>query len=427
MTNNKFTLQEEFIPRVKTSLFEGYTLEEEFRLTEDGIDIGSDEGSVPAADTATAEPTSTDTSETNIAADSPEVTELIKKINDTLTKINDKFEKSDHKNEDTSNLKHIRDLINNINTAIASDRGQNYSELGNKIAGFLRELSTELTKMDSEIKSDNIHKTNFLTDSRLIKEIMSTITAGKTDKNTINKISGIMTDFTAILRGLTDDATKEAVSSTASVQQAIKLLKAAKAILENSPTKELIAKISIAVDELYNEVDKLQEAVDFNALSRACDEFVQATATTIKNNYTQLQTEKEVELDNTTDNIDWDKEYKTAVDKNEFWQRYYKGAWGKYAQQIYALGKPFREECTKLGFTESSNPFIKYLKGWAINNIFAKGNNFPTDTYTAIHDAVASGYLNSKDLRQDNDLYLMYHPIFITEARSIRESLQLLQ
>ena len=304
MTNNKFTLQEEFIPRVKTSLFEGYTLEEEFRLTEDGIDIGYDEDAASATDTTTAETTSVDNTETNIATDSPEVAALVKKINETLTKINDKFEKSNHENKDTSNLKHIRDLINNINTAIASNRDQNYTGLGNKIAGFLRELSVELTKMDNAIDSDNIHKTNFLTDSKLIKEIMSTITAGKTDKNTISKISGIMADFTAILRSLTDNATKEATGSTASVQQAIKLLKAAKAILENRPTEELIAKISTAVNKLYDEVDKLQEAVDFNALSRACDEFVQATATTIKNNYTQLQTEKEVELDNTTDNID---------------------------------------------------------------------------------------------------------------------------
>lgn len=96
------------------------------------------------------------------------------------------------------------------------------------------------------------------------------------------------------------------------------------------------------------------------------------------------------------DSTDWTARFKNTTDKTLFWTEYFKTAWGKYAQRVADLGKPFRDECETLGFVETTNPFISFLKEYLVNK------NFPIDAahYALIHNMAAEAsrrnYINFK-------------------------------
>ena len=96
------------------------------------------------------------------------------------------------------------------------------------------------------------------------------------------------------------------------------------------------------------------------------------------------------------DSTDWTARFKNTTDKTLFWTEYFKTAWGKYAQRVADLGKPFRDECETLGFAETTNPFISFLKEYLVNK------NFPIDAthYALIHNMAAEAsrrnYINFK-------------------------------
>lgn len=104
-------------------------------------------------------------------------------------------------------------------------------------------------------------------------------------------------------------------------------------------------------------------------------------------------------LNSLGDGQDWGKRYASAQDKAVVWQAYLKTVWKEYADDVNALGEPFRQECEKLGFNGASNPFIAFLEEYLVKK------HYPIDRthYFAIHNAVVNGYLKRTDLVSPKD------------------------
>ena len=111
---------------------------------------------------------------------------------------------------------------------------------------------------------------------------------------------------------------------------------------------------------------------------------------------------KEAETDSSaTIETNWDREFRTAVDKEVFWSSYIKRAWGQNADKINSISKALKIECTNYGFRDELNPFLSYIKEYYLNSEY----NMLPQVYFAIHDAVASNYLSMDDLDNNKGTY----------------------
>ena len=198
--------------------------------------------------------------------------------------------------------------------------------------------------------------------------------------------------------------------------QIVALTKAYKLIYKVSQTSEKEydnnETISQAVEMLNNALEKVTEAGDDASKIEAKNNFIDRCEELANNNAAKIidtltvseynQTNLETNLDSSSD---WDKEYKDTPDKNLFWEKYYSGAWGENADKIEALGESFKQECTVLGFTEITNPFLAFIKKYYTEDIEmqnkgekAKGYDVDLQHYEAIHNAIAENKLLKRDI-----------------------------
>ena len=170
--------------------------------------------------------------------------------------------------------------------------------------------------------------------------------------------------------------------------------------------------ISEAVKELSDALKKVAEAHNAEAKNNAKNNFITLCEEITKDDIAELidnltvnnysQTGLETSL---SKNIDWAKEYKSTPDKDLFWNKYYNGAWGKNADKIKSLGESFKQECTVLGFTEITNPFIAFIKTYFTEDAEmqaagkkAAGYYIDIQHYEAIHNAIAENKLLKRDI-----------------------------
>ena len=198
--------------------------------------------------------------------------------------------------------------------------------------------------------------------------------------------------------------------------QIVALTKAYKLIYKVSQTSEKEydnnETISQAVEMLNNALEKVTEAGDDASKIEAKNNFIDRCEELANDNAAKIidtltvseynQTNLETNLDSSSD---WDKEYKDTPDKNLFWEKYYSGAWGENADKIEALGESFKQECTVLGFTEITNPFLAFIKKYYTEDIEmqnkgekAKGYDVDLQHYEAIHNAIAENKLLKRDI-----------------------------
>ena len=228
----------------------------------------------------------------------------------------------------------------------------------------------------------------------------------------LNKIDNIVQTTIDGLANITNSA-KEIKTKD---DQIVALTKAYKLIYKVSQTSEKEydnnETISQAVEMLNNALEKVTEAGDDTSKIEAKNNFIDRCEELANDNAAKIidtltvseynQTNLETNLDSSSD---WDKEYKDTQDKNLFWEKYYSGAWGENADKIEALGESFKQECTVLGFTEITNPFLAFIKKYYTEDIEmqnkgekAKGYDVDLQHYEAIHNAIAENKLLKRDI-----------------------------
>ena len=228
----------------------------------------------------------------------------------------------------------------------------------------------------------------------------------------LNKIDNIVQTTIDGLANITNSA-KEIKTKD---DQIVALTKAYKLIYKVSQTSEKEydnnETISQAVEMLNNALEKVTKAEDVASKIEAKNNFIDRCEELANDNAAKIidaltvgeynQTNLETNLDSSSD---WDKEYKDTPDKNLFWEKYYSGAWGENADKIEALGESFKQECTVLGFTEITNPFLAFIKKYYTEDVEmqnkgekAKGYDVDLQHYEAIHNAIAENKLLKRDI-----------------------------
>ena len=228
----------------------------------------------------------------------------------------------------------------------------------------------------------------------------------------LSKIDNIVQTTIDSLANITNSA-KEIKTKD---DQIVALTKAYKLIYKVSQTSEKEydnnETISQAVEMLNNALEKVTEAEDDASKIEAKNNFIDRCEELANDNAAKIidtlivseynQTNLETNLDSSSD---WDKEYKDTPDKNLFWEKYYSGAWGENADKIEALGESFKQECTVLGFTEITNPFLAFIKKYYTEDVEmqnngekAKGYDIDLQHYEAIHNAIAENKLLKRDI-----------------------------
>ncbi len=173
----------------------------------------------------------------------------------------------------------------------------------------------------------------------------------------------------------------------------------------NESISEAIEGLNKALDKIIKAKDKAEKNNAINNFVTLCEEIAEGDIAELIDNLTisnYNQTGLETSL---SKGIDWAKEYKNTPDKDLFWNKYYNGAWGKNADKIKALGESFKQECTVLGFTEVTNPFIAFIKKYYTEDAemqaagkSAAGYYIDTQHYETIHNAIAENKLLKRDL-----------------------------
>lgn len=228
----------------------------------------------------------------------------------------------------------------------------------------------------------------------------------------LNKIDNIVQTTIDGLANITNSAQEIKTKD----DQIVALTKAYKLIYKVSQTSEKEydnnETISQAIEGLNEALEKVTKAGDDASKIEAKNNFIARCEELANDNTAKIidaltvseynQADLETNLNSSSD---WDKEYKDTPDKNLFWEKYYSGAWGENADKIEALGESFKQECTVLGFTEITNPFLAFIKKYYTEDIEmqnkgekAKGYDIDLQHYEAIHNAIAQNKLLKRDI-----------------------------
>lgn len=230
-----------------------------------------------------------------------------------------------------------------------------------------------------------------------------------------SELSKIDTVVQTAMDGLLN-ITNSAAETKTKDDQIVALTKAYKLIYKVSQASEAEydnnESISETIEGLSDALKKVTEANNDEAKNNArnnfitlCEEIADGDIAELIDNLTVAnynQTSLETSLGK---GIDWAKEYKSTPDKDLFWNKYYNSAWGKNADKIKSLGESFKQECTVLGFTEITNPFIAFIKKYFTEDVEmqaagkkAAGYYIDIQHYEAIHNAIAENKLLKRDI-----------------------------
>ena len=230
-----------------------------------------------------------------------------------------------------------------------------------------------------------------------------------------SELSKIDTVVQTAMDGLAN-ITNSAAETKTKDDQIVALTKAYKLVYKVSQASETEydnnESISETIEGLSDALKKVTEAKNDETKNNArnnfitlCEEMAEGSIAELIDNLTVAnysQTNLETSLNKDTD---WAKEYKSTPDKDLFWNKYYNGAWGKNADKIKSLGESFKQECTVLGFTEITNPFIAFIKKYFTEDTEmqaagkkAAGYYIDIQHYEAIHNAIAENKLLKRDI-----------------------------
>ena len=339
-----------------------------------------------------------------------------KAIRDYAKKLLDELESG---TEDTNEKENALDKIFDHTTSLMQDtrKVKDVEIIKGKAKNYIDTIKSLISVVDPSTFNDSITADNKTTAfgkffAHLNELIEKSDVKQSELTSELNKIDNIVQTTIDGLANITNSA-KEIKTKD---DQIVALTKAYKLIYKVSQTSEKEydnnETISQAVEMLNNALEKVTEAGDDASKIEAKNNFIDRCEELANNNAAKIidtltvseynQTNLETNLDSSSD---WDKEYKDTPDKNLFWEKYYSGAWGENADKIEALGKSFKQECTVLGFTEITNPFLAFIKKYYTEDIEmqnkgekAKGYDVDLQHYEAIHNAIAENKLLKRDI-----------------------------
>ena len=339
-----------------------------------------------------------------------------KAICDYAKKLLDELENG---TDDTNEKENALDKIFDHTTSLMQDtrKVKDVEIIKGKAKNYIDTIKSLISVVDPSTFNDSITADNKTTAfgkffAHLNKLIEKSDVKQSELTSELNKIDNIVQTTIDGLANITNSA-KEIKTKD---DQIVALTKAYKLIYKVSQTSEKEydnnETISQAVEMLNNALEKVTEAGDDASKIEAKNNFIDRCEELANNNAAKIidtltvseynQTNLETNLDSSSN---WDKEYKDTPDKNLFWEKYYSGAWGENADKIEALGESFKQECTVLGFTEITNPFLAFIKKYYTEDIEmqnkgekAKGYDVDLQHYEAIHNAIAENKLLKRDI-----------------------------
>lgn len=120
---------------------------------------------------------------------------------------------------------------------------------------------------------------------------------------------------------------------------------------------------------------------------------------------------------------DWDTILKNDSSEKT-WEAYYNEVWGDNADEVKDLGRAFLNETSVLGFSNRKNFFIDFIINWITSGKL----HISSQDYTAIHNAVARGYLTADMLRQTvNDGTTFTNIVFSNDLYRITSVIDLME
>ena len=339
-----------------------------------------------------------------------------KAICDYAKKLLDELENG---TDDTNEKENALDKIFDHTTSLMQDtrKVKDVEIIKGKAKDYIETIKSLISVVDPSTFNDSITADNKTTAfgkffAHLNKLIEKSDVKQSELTSELSKIDNIVQTTIDGLANITNSA-KEIKTKD---DQIVALTKAYKLIYKVSQTSEKEydnnETISQAVEMLNNALEKVTEAGDDASKIEAKNNFIDRCEELANDNAAKIidtltvseynQTNLETNLDSSSD---WDKEYKDTPDKNLFWEKYYSGAWGENADKIEALGESFKQECTVLGFTEITNPFLAFIKKYYTEDIEmqnkgekAKGYDVDLQHYEAIHNAIAENKLLKRDI-----------------------------
>ena len=339
-----------------------------------------------------------------------------KAICDYAKKLLDELESG---TEDTNEKENALDKIFDHTTSLMQDtrKVKDVEIIKGKAKNYIDTIKSLISVVDPSTFNDSITADNKTTAfgkffAHLNKLIEKSDVKQSELTSELSKIDNIVQTTIDGLANITNSA-KEIKTKD---DQIVALTKAYKLIYKVSQTSEKEydnnETISQAVEMLNNALEKVTKAGDDASKIEAKNNFIDRCEELVNDNAAKIidtltvseynQTNLETNLDSSSD---WDKEYKDTPDKNLFWEKYYSGAWGENADKIEALGESFKQECTVLGFTEITNPFLAFIKKYYTEDIEmqnkgekAKGYDVDLQHYEAIHNAIAENKLLKRDI-----------------------------
>lgn len=209
--------------------------------------------------------------------------------------------------------------------------------------------------------------------------------------------------------------------------------------------------LKITEDQYNSSIDILSSGIEeLFALIGQQDKFLEKAKALDEDDFGTITDGFEIDRANLekdrAENTDWAAALKKAGDKDSFWEKYYNIVWGKNASKIAGLGDAFKQECSVLGFTEASNPFLTFIKTYftdpnpdypadkgGIDIVAGGAKNYliSKNHYIVIHDAVAKNEgLNRTDLARPvapatkGNLIINYKDFYL---KSVNDASQLLK
>ena len=339
-----------------------------------------------------------------------------KAIRDYAKKLLDELENG---TDDTNEKENALDKIFDRTTSLMQDtrKVKDVEIIKGKAKDYIETIKSLISVVDPSTFNDSITADNKTTAfgkffAHLNELIEKSDVKQSELTSELNKIDNIVQTTIDGLANITNSA-KEIKTKD---DQIVALTKAYKLIYKVSQTSEKEydnnETISQAVEMLNNALEKVTKAEDDASKIEAKNNFIDRCEELANDNAAKIidtltvseynQTNLETNLDGSDD---WAKEYKNTPDKNLFWEKYYSGAWGENADKIEALGESFKQECTVLGFTEITNPFLAFIKKYYTEDVEmqnkgekAKGYDVDLQHYEAIHNAIAENKLLKRDI-----------------------------
>lgn len=339
-----------------------------------------------------------------------------KAIYDYAKKLLDELENG---TDDTNEKENALDKIFDRTTSLRQDiRKVNDVEIiKGKAKDYIDAIQSLITIVDPSTFNDSITADNKTTAfGKFFAHLNELIEKSDVKKSELtSELSKIDTVVQTAIDGLAN-ITNSAAETKTKDEQIVALTRAYKLIYKvsqsseteydnNESISEAIEGLNKALDKIIKAKDKAEKNNAINNFVTLCEEIAKGDIAELIDNLTVSnynQTGLETSL---SKGIDWAKEYKNTPDKDLFWNKYYNGAWGKNADKIKSLGESFKQECTVLGFTEVTNPFIAFIKKYYTEDVEmqaagkkAAGYYIDIQHYEAVHNAIAENKLLKRDL-----------------------------